>query len=98
MTERTQLFLDQWAGRGILAGFENAPGSNIPSWLEAEKVVARIMAPIVGAREDEVVLMGSLTTNLHFLLASFYRPNSIEAEQRTKILIEERAFSSDRVS
>jgi hypothetical protein len=37
---------------------------------------------------SEVAVMGSLTSNLHFLMASFYRPN----KDRWKILIEGRRF------
>jgi kynureninase len=54
------------------------------------------MSQIVGAREDEVVCMGALTSNLHFMLASFYRvaPDDV----RRHVIIEEGAFSSDIVS
>lgn len=81
--------------RGILAGFTSGPGE-CPSWLEAEHVAANLMAPVVGALRDEVTFMNSLTTNLHLLLASFYRPKQT-ARQRTRILIEEGSFASDRV-
>lgn len=52
------------------------------------------MAPIVGALESEVAVMGSLTTNLHLLMASFYQPT----QERCKIIIEGKAFPSDHVT
>ena len=47
---------------------------------------------IVGAKESEVVCMNSLTTNLHLLFVSFYRPT----KQRYKIISEAKMFPSDR--
>ncbi|KAH7118748.1 putative kynureninase [Dendryphion nanum] len=95
ITTRTTAFLNQWARRGIAAGHTAEPENNCPSWLEAEQVAADSMAPIVGALNSEVTLMGTLTANLHFLLASFYLPKKAE-QGRTRILIEEGAFASDR--
>jgi len=51
------------------------------------------MAKIVGAQADEVAVMETLTANLHFLMASFYRPT----KERYKIIIEGKAFPSDHV-
>jgi kynureninase len=95
---RTQVFLDQWASQAIQAGFITLADCAVPSWLDVEQEATRLMAPIVGAQDNEVVLMGTLTANLHFMLASFYRPTESEEKHRTKIIIEECAFSSDRVS
>ncbi len=49
-------------------------------------------ARVVGARPHEVVFMNGLTTNLHLLMVSFFRPQGA----RRKILMEGPAFSSDR--
>jgi kynureninase len=49
------------------------------------------MAKLVGAQSSEVVVMNSLTTNLHLLMGAFYRPTA----ERHKIITEKRAFPSD---
>ncbi len=51
------------------------------------------MAPLVGAKAEEVAVMETLTANLHFLMASFYQPT----KERYKIIIEGKAFPSDHV-
>ena len=50
------------------------------------------MAKIVGAKPIEVVVMNTLTTNLHLLMVSFYQPT----KTKYKIIIESDAFPSDR--
>lgn len=61
------------------------------SWLPYHEFLTDSTAKIVGAKDCEVVNMNSLTTNLHLLMVSFYRPTA----QRYKILIEDHAFPSD---
>ena len=54
-----------------------------------------MIAPIVGAQPSEVAVMQTLTANLHFLMAAFYKPDPLG---RHKILLESKAFPSDHVS
>ncbi|KAG5437904.1 hypothetical protein PCK2_000978, partial [Pneumocystis canis] len=61
------------------------------AWIRLGSMVSEMMAPLVGAQINEVTVMNALTVNLHFLMASFYRPNAC----RSKILMEDHSFSSD---
>lgn len=60
-------------------------------WLPYHEFLTKQTAEITGAKPEEVVNMNSLTTNLHLLFVSFYRP----VKKRFKILIEANAFPSD---
>ncbi len=61
-------------------------------WLPYHEFLTASMAKVVGGQENEVVVMNSLTVNLHLLMVSFYRPTA----KRHKIIIEADAFPSDR--
>lgn len=61
-------------------------------WLPYHEFLTASMAKVVGGQQDEVVVMNSLTVNLHLLMVSFYRPTAT----RHKIIIEADAFPSDR--
>lgn len=61
-------------------------------WMHYHATLREPMARVVGALPSEVVVMNSLTANLHLLMASFYRPS----RERPAILIEAGAFPSDR--
>jgi len=61
-------------------------------WLTYHELLTHYSAKLVGALDREVVVMNSLTVNLHLLMTSFYRPRG----KRKKILIENNAFPSDR--
>jgi kynureninase len=61
-------------------------------WLPYHEFLRESTARLVGALHHEVVVMNSLTTNLHLLMVSFYRPD----KKRFKIIFENGPFSSDR--
>jgi len=61
-------------------------------WVSYHEHLTPLVARVVGAREDEVVVMNSLTVNLHLMMVSFYRPTA----KRHAIVIERGAFPSDR--
>ncbi|KAI9368822.1 pyridoxal phosphate-dependent transferase [Aspergillus egyptiacus] len=84
-------YLRTWAIKGVTGHFTHHEDELLPPFVDVDSAGAKLMAPIVGALQSEVAVMGSLTTNLHLLMASFYRPT----EERYKVIIEGKAFPSD---
>jgi kynureninase len=81
-----ELELDQWAEKAVDAHFSGG----IP-WYSYHEALRDSAARLVGARTDEVVVMNSLTVNLHLMMVSFFHPT----RDRFKILMEYPAFPSD---
>ena len=79
--------LDDWANLGVEGHF-----SAKKPWYSYHELLSEKTAKIVGAKPIEVVITHSLTTNLHLLMASFYKPEG----KRSKILCEAKAFPSDQ--
>ena len=79
--------LDDWANLGVEGHIE----AKNP-WITYHEFLTDSMAKIVGAKPIEVVVMNTLTTNLHLLMVSFYQPT----KTKFKIVIESDAFPSDR--
>jgi hypothetical protein len=86
-------YLDTWASKGVFGHFTDYEGG-LPPWLHIDDAIKEQTAKIVGASSSEVVVMETLTANLHLLMSSFYRPT----QDRWKIIIEGKAFPSDHVS
>lgn len=79
--------LRDWAEFGVEGHFH----AKNP-WVPYHRLLTQQTAELVGAEAAEVVVMNSLTVNLHLMMASFYRPS----RQRHKIVIERGAFPSDQ--
>ena len=61
-------------------------------WLPYHEFLTKAMAKVVGAKPEEVVVMNTLTVNLHLMMISVYHPKG----KRNKIVIEADAFPSDK--
>ena len=85
--EAVQGEMRRWADLAVEGHFR---GEN--PWMHYHASLREPMARVVGAQPGEVVVMNTLTVNLHLLMASFYRPT----RERPAILIEAGAFPSDR--
>jgi kynureninase len=78
--------LDNWARLGVDGHFHGED-----AWYHIRQKSKPALAEIVGAHTHEVVAMNNLSTNLHFLMVSFYQPT----KDRNKIIVEAGAFPSD---
>ncbi|QQZ09354.1 kynureninase [Heyndrickxia vini] len=78
--------LDSWRNFGIDGWTEG----EYP-WFDLSERLGKMIAPLIGALDDEVIVSGSTTTNLHQLVATFFEPNG----RRNKILADELNFPSD---
>ncbi|HXX31716.1 MAG TPA: kynureninase [Myxococcaceae bacterium] len=79
--------LDDWARLGV----EGHLHARSP-WLPYHERLTASTARLVGALPEEVVVMNTLTVNLHLMMVSFYRPT----RERFRVLMEADAFPSDR--
>lgn len=79
--------LEDWAAYGVEGHWQ----ARSP-WLPYHEQLTEMAARLVGAKPIEVVIMNTLTVNLHLMLVSFYQPT----KSKYKILIEGGAFPSDQ--
>jgi kynureninase len=85
--EYLQEELNDWANLGV----EGHTEAKHP-WMPYHEFLTEKMAKIVGAKPSEVVMMNTLSVNLHLMMVSFYRPTT----KKYKIVIESDAFPSDK--
>ncbi|MAB38153.1 MAG: kynureninase [Aequorivita sp.] len=79
--------LADWANLGVEGHVEGKH-----PWLPYHEFLTENMAKIVGAKPSEVVVMNTLTTNLHLMMVSFFQPT----KTKYKIVVESDAFPSDK--
>jgi len=79
--------LDDWARFGVEGHF----AARNP-WVSYHELLTASTARLVGALPHEVVVMNTLSVNLHLLMVSFYRPRP----GKHRLLIEKGAFPSDQ--
>lgn len=84
--EYLQEEMEIWKDYGVEGHFHGTR-----PWFSYHSLFPQHLAPLTGSHMHEVVAMGQLTANLHFLLASFYQPKG----KRTRIICEANAFPSD---
>jgi kynureninase len=79
--------LEDWKNLGVEGHFH----ARRP-WMPYHELFNEKLSKVVGALPEEIVVMNTLTTNLHLMMVSFYRPT----REKYKIVIEASAFPSDK--
>ena len=88
--------IEEWRELGV-RGWTDAD----PPWFGYAEYLGDRLAPVVGAREDEVVVANSTTVNVHTLIGTFLDSevrkdlDSEGAGDRTKVLVNEIDFPTD---
>lgn len=89
--KKTRQYVEQELADWENLGVEGHLHAKFP-WIAYHENLTHASARLVGALPHEVVVMNSLTVNLHLMMVSFYQPD----KKRFKILIEGNSFPSDQ--
>lgn len=89
--KNTAAFIQQELNDWSKYGVEGHTEAQHP-WMPYHEFLTEQMASIVGAKPSEVVIMNTLTTNLHLMMVSFYQPT----KTKYKIVVESDVFPSDK--
>ena len=85
--EKIDLHLTQWKNSAVESHF-----SGDYPWIEIQDKIKLILKDFLVCETSEIAIMNALSVNLHLLMISFYHPKN----KKSKIMIEDNAFSSDR--
>lgn len=80
--------MDRWARSGVRGHFEGQ-GRH---WAKIDDLMQPPASRVVGALSSEVSVSNGLSANIHLMFVPFFRPSG----KRRKILMESKAFPSDR--
>ncbi|KAF5123994.1 Kynureninase 1 [Metarhizium anisopliae] len=83
--------LETWASIGVNGHFTDMDNSPLTQWQDMAEDCAKKSSDLVGASPHEIVIMNTLTINLHVMMASFYKPTA----KRHKVILEWKPFPSD---
>lgn len=92
--EYLNAYLQTWGSIAVGGHFKQLEDSPLVPYQDMAAECAKKSADIVGAAPEEIVVMNTLTVNLHLMMAAFYRPKG----RKGKIMLEWRPFPSDYVS
>ncbi|SMR57160.1 unnamed protein product [Zymoseptoria tritici ST99CH_1E4] len=91
VSEYMAAYLKTWGSIGVGGHFTDLEDSPLTPYQDMAADCARKSADIVGASPEEIVIMNTLTVNLHLMMVAFYKPSG----KKTKIMCEWRPFPSD---
>ncbi|RIW32258.1 kynureninase [Bacillus salacetis] len=90
--------LSKRAENSLLTSLEDWKQHGIDGWMDGREPwfyysekLGKMTAPLIGSKVRETIVTGSITTNLHQMISSFYKPDG----KKTKILADELTFPSD---
>ena len=89
--KQTKIYINDVLSDWSKFGVEGHMIGNSP-WFDYHTFLTLPMSRIVGAKKTEIVVMNSLTTNLHLLMLSFFNPKN----NKCKIIIDTPSFPSDK--
>ncbi|WP_019414764.1 kynureninase [Paenisporosarcina sp. TG20] len=78
--------MDSWKSKGIDGWTEGDE-----PWFTYSEQLSQRIAPMVGAKGHEVMVTGSITTNIHQMLATLFHPTA----EKNVIVVDELNFPSD---
>lgn len=66
-------------------------GAEDGRYFKYSKVISEKLKDLINANAEEIIIMGSITTNIHQAIATFYNPT----QERYKIIVDELNFPTD---